>query len=503
MTRKNIIANYTGRAWGIISVYLFVPIYLKFLGIEAYGVIGFYSTLLGVLAFTDLGLTATLSREMARLEVRESTAGEMGDLLRTYESIYLVLSLVLASVIWFSAPFIAGRWLKASNLPTGEIASVIRLMGIAIALQLPAQLYSGGLFGLQKQVLANSLQIAWGVLRGAGAVLILWLFSPTIFAFAFWQLFSNAVYCFAVRSSLWHAISSPAFKPRFKIIRFRNTWRYAGGMVGMAFFSMLLTQTDKIVISKMMPLQVFGYYVLAGSLAMAPMILATPIGVAVFPRLTGLVSRGESESLTKIYHRACGLVSVAVFPGALTLAMYAGNFIFAWTGSSLVARKAGTVASLLLAGQIMQAITVVPYYLALAYGNVKLNLQIGIISVLIITPLLIILILKYGMVGGGLSWLVVNLCTLPPYMYFLHRRFLSGELAKWCLCDVGRPLLAALLVILMSRLLLPLPSSRMMIFGLFGLVWSMSTAAAALTIPELRDIIIQKTRRLIGMSNEI
>ena len=37
MIRRNIFANMVARAWGVISVYLFVPLYLKFLGIEAYG----------------------------------------------------------------------------------------------------------------------------------------------------------------------------------------------------------------------------------------------------------------------------------------------------------------------------------------------------------------------------------------------------------------------------------------------------------------------------------
>jgi O-antigen/teichoic acid export membrane protein len=49
MIRRNIVANMIGRAWGVLSVYLFIPLYLKFLGIEAFGLVGFYSTLLGVL----------------------------------------------------------------------------------------------------------------------------------------------------------------------------------------------------------------------------------------------------------------------------------------------------------------------------------------------------------------------------------------------------------------------------------------------------------------------
>jgi O-antigen/teichoic acid export membrane protein len=502
MIRQNIIANLIGRTWGFISVYLFIPLYLKFLGIEAYGLVGFYSTLLGVLAFADMGFTATLSREMARLSVRKDSAGEMGDLLRTYESTYLYISSALAAIIWVLAPLIAERWLHSKVLQPHEIATAIRLMGIAISLQMPSGLYIGGLMGLQKQVLTNSLQIAWGLLRGAGAVLVLWLFSPTIFAFALWQLISNAIYCFAVRWSLWRALSlSPAQSyPHFKWQVFRNTWRYTAGMAGVTFLSAIVTQTDKLIVSKMLSLEMLGYYTLAWSLASAPPTLAGPIASAVFPRLTGLVAMGDRNGLARLYHRTCELVAVAIIPGGLTLALFAGRFIFAWTGSATITQHVGLVAALLLAGQIMQAIMVVPYYLALAHGYVRLTLQMGIAVVVLITPLLIYLITKYGVVGAGISWLVMNLCTLPPSMYILHRRLLPGELKTWILHDVGRPLLASLPVVLLGRWLLPSPSSRLLTFGLIGLVWSVSAAAAAFTIPELRNKFITKTGKLFGVS---
>jgi O-antigen/teichoic acid export membrane protein len=148
MIRHNIVANIIGRAWGFVSVYLFVPLYLHFLGIEAYGLVGFYSTLLGVLAFADMGFTATLNREMARLSVRKDSAEEMRDLLRTYESTYLCISSVLAIIIWALAPLIAVRWLHSNVLQPNEIAVAIRLMGVATAFQLPSGLYIGGLMGL-------------------------------------------------------------------------------------------------------------------------------------------------------------------------------------------------------------------------------------------------------------------------------------------------------------------------------------------------------------------
>ena len=83
MIKQNIAANFIGRAWGFISVYLFIPLYLKFLGIEAFGLVGFYSTLVGVLAFADMGFTATLNREMARLSVQRESADR-----QVYKNLY-------------------------------------------------------------------------------------------------------------------------------------------------------------------------------------------------------------------------------------------------------------------------------------------------------------------------------------------------------------------------------------------------------------------------------
>jgi hypothetical protein len=107
---------------------------------------------------------------MARLSARDISSSEIGDLLRTYEVIYGLISITLALLVFVLAPVIADHWLRASQMPPGQVATAIRLMGFAIACELPAGLYAGGLMGLQRQVLSNTLQVAWGVLRGVGAI---------------------------------------------------------------------------------------------------------------------------------------------------------------------------------------------------------------------------------------------------------------------------------------------------------------------------------------------
>ena len=83
---KNIFANFLGRFWSIISVFLFVPFYVKLLGIESYAVISFYTVILTIMYFADGGLSATLNREIAR----SSDKLYIGRMLFTIERLYLI-----------------------------------------------------------------------------------------------------------------------------------------------------------------------------------------------------------------------------------------------------------------------------------------------------------------------------------------------------------------------------------------------------------------------------
>ena len=496
--QKNIGANYTGQVWKAISVFVFVPFYIEFLGMEAYGLVGFYITLMGILAFADIGLTATLTREMARLSAG-SESRDRNEILRTYEVAYACISCAVALFVWVLAPWIANHWLQSENLDAGEIVFVVQLMGLSIALQLPASLYIGGLMGLQRQVLSNSLQIAWSGLRGGGSILILWLISPTILAFISWQLFSNVVYLVCTRAAIWRAVAASDITPRFSWEVFHRTWRYAIGMAGMSLVSILLLQVDKLAVSKLASLEMLGYYMLAATAASVPGMLAGPIVRAVFPGLTKMVAAADRPALVQLYHRSSQLVAVAIIPAGITGIVFSQELIFVWTGLPEASHHAGFAASLLLAGALMQSITAVPFYVALANGCVRLNLQVGLVSVALLIPLLYVLIPMYGIDGAGMSWLAMNLVIFLPYMYFLHRLFLAGELARWSISSLGRPVAMALPVVLLGRWMMPDTGSRVLMLLLIAATWGLALAAAALSAPYLRDKVGAALRRSFGV----
>ncbi len=189
--KRNIVANFIGRGWSVFASFAFLPLYVRFLGIEAYGLVGFYTTLMGVFAFADVGLSASLNREMARLSALDTKGQEMRNLLRTIETVYWGIAVLLAGAIALSAPTLAHQWVKAQTISPAVVENAVRLMGLAMAFQFPSGLYQGGLIGLQRQVQLNLALVLTGVLRAGGAVLILWLVSPTIEAFLFGRWWST------------------------------------------------------------------------------------------------------------------------------------------------------------------------------------------------------------------------------------------------------------------------------------------------------------------------
>lgn len=186
--KKNIIANFLGSIWIALMNLAFVPLYIHFLGIESYGLVGFFSMLLGIFSLLDMGLSSTMSFEMARLSAQEGRSQEMKDLARTLEIPYWAIGLLLAFAVVFLAPWIASRWVQAKNIAPETVKLAVILMGLCIGFHWPMNFYSGGLIGLQQQVLLNAINISIATLRGLGSVFILWLISPCIESFFFGKL---------------------------------------------------------------------------------------------------------------------------------------------------------------------------------------------------------------------------------------------------------------------------------------------------------------------------
>lgn len=486
--KENVLANYAGRAWSGLMSLIFIPIYISCMGIESYGLVGFFITLQVILSLFDAGLSAALNRELALDSALQHTdTNTLRDLVRTLEIVYCLIGVSIAFMVWTLAPFIATYWINDSNLSKQSVNDAVRLMGLTLALQWPFALYSGGLMGLQKQVLLNGVTISVATLRWGGAAMVLWLISPTIQAFFLWQAFASAIQTLATGVLLWRCLPAADRAARFDQFTLLRIWRFAAGMTGISVMAVTLTQLDKVILSKLLPLETFGYYTLAAVVVSSLYLLITPIFSAAFPSFSQMVATGETEKLKNHYHQACQLASVVIFPPAVVLALFSEEILLVWTGSPITTANAHFLVSILVIGTALNSLLNLPYALQLAHGNTRFAFFGNAIALILLAPTIAWATMNYGALGAALAWVTLNCSYLLIGIPIMHKWLLKGELKRWYIVDIAMPLLGSLAIALPGRLLFPSQSSTAS-----TLIWLLSVsagaflAAAAMT-PSLRQ----------------
>ena len=168
---KNVGANLGGKVWALLISLAAVPLYIRLLGMEQYGLLGIFLTLTAIFAILDLGLGNALNRQLAQYSVQPGKEQDAHDLLRTLESIYWLVGIVIGVVTVIAAPLIAEHWVRANTLTTERVSQSLAMMGIAIAVQWPRALYTGGLQGIQQQVLLSVVAAVSSTVLAVGGVL--------------------------------------------------------------------------------------------------------------------------------------------------------------------------------------------------------------------------------------------------------------------------------------------------------------------------------------------
>ncbi|HEV2988097.1 MAG TPA: oligosaccharide flippase family protein, partial [Candidatus Angelobacter sp.] len=125
--KLDLAANVAGVGWSFLMQIACIPLYLRFLGIEAYGLIGFYLMLQAIFQVLDFGLSPTINREMARYSVQPAKAPEARDLVRTLEVGYWLIGMVLGAALLVASPWVASHWIKATNISVHDIQHTVML----------------------------------------------------------------------------------------------------------------------------------------------------------------------------------------------------------------------------------------------------------------------------------------------------------------------------------------------------------------------------------------
>lgn len=323
--KANIIASYLSQAYITLASIVVLPLYIRYMGAEAYGLVGFFTLLQVWFSLLDMGLTPMLARETARFHGGGLSVLAYRQLVRALEGVFILSALGGGLLLFAGAGYMAQHWLQTSALPLNQVEMAIQLMAVAIAIRWLGGVYRSTLSGAERLVELSVFNAGIATLRTVGVLPVLLWVDASPLAFFLFQLGVTLLETLGLWLYAYHCL--PHIDSRqhlgWGFAPLKNVYQFSLGIAFASLVWVLITQVDKLILSHLLPLADYGYFTLAVLAASSVTLLSTPISAALLPRMAKLEAEGNTETLIQLYRQTTQWVTLLASSAAITLALCA------------------------------------------------------------------------------------------------------------------------------------------------------------------------------------
>tara|TARA_B100000768_G_scaffold166093_1_gene169157 strand:- start:4245 stop:5756 length:1512 start_codon:yes stop_codon:yes gene_type:complete len=434
--KNNAIANYIGQIYSVFIGIIILPLYMSYLGAEAFGLIGFFTMLSGWMALLDVGLSATIARQSASLKKSKEGIIKLRNILRSVEFIFVIIAIIIFILVYANRGWVVSEWLAIVNLEKSSVSYSIALMGLLVGLRWMTGIYKGVINGFEDQVWLNIYLVFVNTLRFVGGLVVVVFFSQDIVVYFEYQIAIGIIELVIIIIKTYSKFpkSNVFIRPSYDVLK-----EIAPFSLSIAYTSALwvaLTQVDKLLLSNVLTLVEYGYFALVVVIINGISILSNPIGSAIRPRMTSLIAQGKEVEMLALYRKSSQFVAIIAFTVSGVVATFSEELLYVWTGNIKVAKWGAEILTWYVLGSGALMVLEFQYYLQFAYGNLRYhvlgNTYFGIFQIIV----MVIAVYEYGAIGAAISWFFLQSIFLVIWPTYIHKKFAPGLHKKWFTEDI-------------------------------------------------------------------
>lgn len=399
---QNVLSNYLTVVWmGGLSLAL-IPIYVGYLGPTQWGVVAVCMALQALWGLLDAGLSQIMPRDIAR-----NTVSTQAHVYRVYARAYALLGLTGFVIGQAAMPWIVAHWFNQGAGMDASAELALRLVLVQFVFQLANSANVGYWSGREQQTLANLRQCLFGTLKHVGALTMVLIWRADALAYLAPFAIVSAIEWWMNRRTILADIRSSA-RQSVTVADLRGLAREAGVLVIGVLVGMLVSQVDRIVLSRAVAIESFGHYVIVANLGLAFMQLQYPLMRAFLPS----VVRGEVAGDAASYRRLGLWVVMACVAPSLIAAAAAPWLLKIWLGNTVAAEIGVNPLRLILVAVAINAVYHIIYQRFVVRGKGRLIVYINTLSLVVAAPLCLHFAQSFGITAGGVAWLAISTVQL-------------------------------------------------------------------------------------------
>lgn len=433
----------------IISVTITIatlPFIIQCLGIQNYGWVGFYTALVSAIYIFDFGLTNIITKEIA--QHKDSSQNIVKTIIGTQESIYFGIGLIIFSILFFSAPFIAHEWIVHKEFSSEFSISIIRLISVAIFLQWPHSFYTGVLFGFHKQSLSNTSQLILSGLKNIGIILVLTHVANTIYVFFYWQIFISLITLIIQKFFIYREVGKWNLIPYFSTEYISSIKKVALGISLIAVFSFVYTDLNNLLLAKWLNLSEYGYYNILLNIVLAMVMYCATVKNALFPNISLSVRTDLDKDVYEKYIQYLRIICYTLIPPSIFLSVLNFEIVYLWFNDNTLASAISPSIPWITLGSLANSLMVIPWAFLIAKHKTKyLIYQCGFLALFSI-PILYYLVQQYGLLGASIYWFIINVIPFIVIQMYFNSLFKDIPKHRWWTSFINALLLSGILLVI-------------------------------------------------------
>lgn len=406
--------NLAGAAIPLALSLVTVPIYLKLVGPDRYGVLAIAWLMLGYLGLFDLGLGRATAFRIAAL--RDAPAEARASTLWSAIVVNLGMGLVGALIMWAAADWFFTHIFKVDAAIRPEIIAGVPFLALTVPVATMTGVMTGALQGREQFLRTNSISVTSTILFQLFPLGVAWLYGPYLPQLLLAALAARVV-AIAVLWVLCHGELTRGHPVRVEKARVKELLSFGGWVSVTSFVGAMLVVTDRFLIGAVLGAVAVTLYSIPFQLAQRIAILPAALTTALFPRLSAATPDEQARLGALAFRTIAALVTLPVLGGVLLI----GPFLELWVGRE-IGGQAAPLGRILLIGFWINAFALLPLTRLQASGRPDLVTKCHILELAPYLAGLTFAMKVYGIIGCAVMFALRCLLDLLLLSWMLERR---------------------------------------------------------------------------------
>ncbi len=410
--RRNFIVNLLSPSVRMAVAFVTIPIYLRHVGAERYGVISIAWVLLGMFGFLDLGLSRAVTNALAKL--RDAPQAHRARVLLTTLSLNLGIGLIGGAVLYVFGGLLLKHFISVPAALIPEVSGSLPWIASLVPLTLVSYAAAGALESRELFLLVNLIQVGSMTLAQIAPVLMAVFVSPSLTVVIPTAVAAQALGAITVLVVVYR-LEGPFSLHAVDRGEARKLLGYGGWMFATNVVNPALASADQFVIGSVMGVAAVAHYAVPMNLVLRSGAVPAAVGRTFFPRMSSL--SGDAAQALGVR----GLSSMAYgFAAICAPAIIISPVFFRyWLGADFAAVSA-PVAQILFPGVWMSGLSFVGFTLLQSQGRADLTGKLSMIEFLPFLAVLWGLTTAFGIAGAAAAWTLR--CTVDALAIFWASR---------------------------------------------------------------------------------